>query len=477
MAESNLNILLKEPSYYHREYSNDTESPRNPSWSDQTNCEKAQRVLNVALPFITLYKPLSFPVSLGMGAMRTVSRISQLVICIKDGKDTETTAYQTLQTAIAIISLAGTILAHPLGMLITTAQDLVIDVTKLVEHMKNGDYKKALECCGNILNNTLYFALFLNGGLELSIASLGVQILIGIYHSQEEFKKGNFLEAAGHLGIALIRGNQMKNQISILNHKWKMELLIKSQENQELYANNEMKWPALHYAIQKNDKKAVIEILQNHPEQLKQRTPNIPVWKHLHGAFWDSELVADGHRCVGFVQGYEPLELAMLQGDTSIMELLLERGADPSSQRTLNAGTISGQEPGKWITLQNPKGSYKDGDKVWGMEGFPVRYSEKITPLYQAIRMHRPDLVKILLNHSINLNNCYTLCFPDANPQSALQVAHTYLSPFKWVDPAEIKKRQEIYEMIALAMKKQFDSAERSELASIAARSSLEEAL
>lgn len=226
----NKKIDCAEPSYYHREYSNDIKVPSKKSWSDQSNLDRLQRVTTVALPFITLYKPLSFPVSLALGGLRTVSKVSGLISSIQNGENSKAIAYQTLQTIIAVISVAGTIFAHPLGMLITTGQDLIIEVAKLAEHVNKGDYKKALESCANILNNSLYLALFLHGGLEVSIASLATQILIGVYHGQTEFREGRFLEGTGHIAMAMIRGNQMRQQIEVLQFKSKMQELVRQQK-------------------------------------------------------------------------------------------------------------------------------------------------------------------------------------------------------------------------------------------------------
>ena len=89
--------------------------------------------------------------------------------------------------------------------------------------VRSGEYQKSTEDCLNIVNNALYLILFLDGGLEFAIASLAMQILIGIYHSQDEFRKGNYLEAAGHLGMAMIRGNQLARQIEMLSLKYEIE--------------------------------------------------------------------------------------------------------------------------------------------------------------------------------------------------------------------------------------------------------------
>ena len=212
-------IRNSEPIYYHREYKNDipdvkSEESQENSWVDQ-----CKRVALVALPFFSLYKPLSFPLSLAMGGLRTFTCVSQLLASIKSG-NSEEIPYAMLQTAIAVIALAGTIFAHPLGMLISTAHDLIIETVHLIENLRKGEYQKAMENCFCIINNALYLALFLHGGLELTIASLAIQILIGLYYSQNEFRKGHYIEGVGHLLMSMVRGNQLAGQVKMLQTQW-----------------------------------------------------------------------------------------------------------------------------------------------------------------------------------------------------------------------------------------------------------------
>ena len=222
-----------EPQYYHREYRNDlprVEARVQPSvqGSDQDSwVNTAQRVGMTALPFLSLCKPLSLPISLGMGAARTYTCASVLFTTIQSG-DAGQIAYQFIQTTVAVIALAGTLFAHPTGMLITTGHDLIVAIAQLAEHLQKQEYQQAMECCFSIINNVLYFSLFLHGGLELSIASLTVQILLGIYTSRAEFMKGNYIEAAGHLGMSLFRGQQLREQVQMLQMQYAIEALEKA---------------------------------------------------------------------------------------------------------------------------------------------------------------------------------------------------------------------------------------------------------
>ncbi len=201
-------LKIIEPNYCHREYKNDIKktSEEEPSWIQQS-----KRISKVALPFISLYKPLSRPLSLVTGSFRVITSVSDIISDLSKG-NTKEIPQHLLQTTIAVISLAGTLFLHPLGMLITTGHDLIIELISLAQHLQAGDYEKALVSCANILNNALYLALICGGGIKLSIASLALQILLGLYHSKGEFQNGNYLEGVGHLLMAVIRGGQMGSQ-------------------------------------------------------------------------------------------------------------------------------------------------------------------------------------------------------------------------------------------------------------------------
>lgn len=217
MSSISNNYKIKDPVYCHSEHNNDIKKEQKP----KTLFDQSKRVALVALPFISLYKPLGRPLSLVTGSIRAYSSITQLLDDIKKGK-TKEIPYHLLQSSIAVIALASSIFAHPMGMLITTGHDLIIDLTKLARHLQNGNYKEAFECCGSILNNVLYLALFTYGGPELAIASFALQILLGLNHARHDFAKGNNLEAVGHLLMSMVRASQLAGQVHVLNVRSKI---------------------------------------------------------------------------------------------------------------------------------------------------------------------------------------------------------------------------------------------------------------
>ena len=178
---SKATAALRGPANYQREFNNDISKPAETHpW-----LEKGQRVALVALPFISQYKPLGFLITATMGTARAWTSSSQLVESISQGNAKEA-SYHTLQTTIAALSLASTFFAHPIGMILTTGQDLIIEAAYLNKYLHDGEYQKAIESCLKIINNSIYLGTFLHGGIELTIASLAMQIVLGIYQAQAE---------------------------------------------------------------------------------------------------------------------------------------------------------------------------------------------------------------------------------------------------------------------------------------------------
>jgi hypothetical protein len=220
---------INTPSYFHRDYKKDIDLKEKeaPSKVDSSWLGMIQRIAFASLPFFSLYKPFSFPLAMLMGSVRTLTSTSELFAMMQK-KDAQGISMQMVQTGIAVASLAGTILAHPLGMLITTGQDTLLDAGHLVHALTEQDYKKAAERTLSLVNNTLYLGMFFAGSLELSIASLSVQVLLGLYHSADDFKNDRWIEGSAHLLMAGVRGNQLAEQVNTLQLRNEFERKLKT---------------------------------------------------------------------------------------------------------------------------------------------------------------------------------------------------------------------------------------------------------
>jgi RIO-like serine/threonine protein kinase len=191
--------ILREP-YYHREHKNDT-GPNSPALSD---------CLHVALLIMPNFcKPLSQPLALAAGTLRTWTSWSQ--------KNVTQSPFQLFSAVMATAALSATFFKHPLGTLLTTVQDLTVELSLLVHEWQTGqDYKKLIEPSLHALNNALYLATFFKGRIELTIASMVLQISLALYKSYDEFIRGNRVKGSLHICIAALRSYQLKGQVGLL---------------------------------------------------------------------------------------------------------------------------------------------------------------------------------------------------------------------------------------------------------------------
>lgn len=271
---------IQDPFYYHREHANDFQDPQ--------EFNKIERTAIAVLPFLSQYKPLSLLLSSAMGSARTWTCGQQLLASFRKGKSKEA-SYHILQTTIAVLSVAGTIFAHPVGMVVTTGQDLVIEVSNLITHLQARDHRRAIESCAKIINNSFYLALMLRGGIELTIASLAFQIMLGIYQSQAEFRAGNYIEGSSHFLLVCVRGNQMNAQVKLLQHKWKLEEIQKA-EAKSIALQGRANYAEMIQRATDQEKAALAKKLEELPRKDHQIQRLLQALKEGN---WDSDIFAN----------------------------------------------------------------------------------------------------------------------------------------------------------------------------------------
>ncbi len=191
---------------YSREQANDT--------PPQTNL--AIRFSLATVPFLSLHSSLRFPVSIVMGTLR---------VCNSGNKDLFT-------TAIAVAALAGSLFRHRVGMVITTIQDIIIEINKIPNEQEP---EEVLKSFAKIFNNLLYLALISRGGLELSIITFAMQAVVNLIRSRDEFKKDCWIEGIANLLMAGVRLHQSNSQYRQLKRNRAIEATIKKMFVGELH--------------------------------------------------------------------------------------------------------------------------------------------------------------------------------------------------------------------------------------------------
>ncbi len=339
-------IYLKEPDYYYRKYENDIVKKE----FKKTYLDQFLRIGNIALPFLSLYKPLNYPLSIGLNAFRVVTDISQLR-AIYQSDNRKDKVLQVLKLAVNITLLGLAVFTPPIGMLVTTVQNLINEIGNLQRNIKTGDYQNAIENCFNIINNSLYLALFFVGGAELTIVSLAIQILLGIYNTNLEISKGNYLEASGHVLMAFFRCTQIFEQVKILQTKWKIQELHETKINQELQKQRE----------EINNIRKEIEGLR------KQKIEESETYKNK----------------------FEELNKQLLECQ-EVEQILIKYGNNPELITPLHFAIKTGDDNAVKIMLKY---------------GIDINLMDRgYTPLHRAIESNRKETVDLLIRHGANVN-------------------------------------------------------------------------
>lgn len=160
-----------------------------------------KRIALAAIPFLTLRRAFGLPVSLGMGTVRIWN--------------TE----ERLQQLITIAALAGSIIRFQAGQIVSTIQDLFLEVKSLGE-----DPAKSLL---KIVCHLAYLALLSRGGLEISLICFAMQTSLHLLNAKDEFKNDRWIEGCANLFMGAIRLHQTARQCRQLQRDWQIKIALK----------------------------------------------------------------------------------------------------------------------------------------------------------------------------------------------------------------------------------------------------------
>ena len=206
------NLEINTPEYYYRQFNNDI-----PTTNKSDACHPLQRVTLVALPFLSLYAPLARPIALCSDSCRVIFNLKDLFVGQKDYK---TFSIDLIKTAASTTALFCSLMFLPMGLLITTCQDIFINLGGINTLLNRGETKAAYEKIAQMTVSLLYLGLFFSGSLELLVVSLFLQVLWTGYNSMDELEKNNYLEAFGHLLMTFVRGYQLAPKFEALQFQW-----------------------------------------------------------------------------------------------------------------------------------------------------------------------------------------------------------------------------------------------------------------
>ena len=178
----------------------------------------AIRVGKAALPIFKVYPPLSKPITAILHAEKSVSSFTDLLNAKTD--DRIAIAKGVVDTALSIAIFVSTILYHPLGMGIDAARDGVVNSIKMIQCLSKHEYKKAFDCCFNIVFDALYLSTFFYFAIELEAIVLGVEFLLLNYEGINEFIRGNYIEGVGNVLLGAVRVYEISPFVPEIHRKY-----------------------------------------------------------------------------------------------------------------------------------------------------------------------------------------------------------------------------------------------------------------
>ncbi len=353
------NNILQNPLYFHREYKNDF--PEVQKNRDLTS--GALRIGKVALPFIALYQPFGRTLACGLSASRAINTLGE---CFS-AKDYQDLSWAMLSTGLALGSVAGTIFLHPLGMLITTLSDIGMNLNHVYGAISRGEMLEAGKETMRVANNSFYLAMMVTGSVQLQLASVALQVIVEGSASYEEFNKDNLLEAAGHLGMSMVRMNQSYRQLGQLQQKWKAESISK---NPEIREEGVVKSAPVHPSSRtpEETEKIIAEYKTQFSDTCDKGgaydvdTKGNITFVHKDSSSSLSLHFYDGQKWIV----YPNFEFPSKQG-TSFSDYRVRRDETTGTVSLLiEEVLIRGYEDGIWVGLFNPK-----TDQTWEMHSIP----------------------------------------------------------------------------------------------------------
>lgn len=206
--------MISHPVYYYRQFENDIYQ-----YSNNFYVQKIKKIFNITFPFISLYRPIGKPLTIGLSALRGASYIPS-IFYFTYNKNYKKAGFSFFNSFMATIAASFAIFNNAKGMAISSFHDFLISFKDSFYSLKKGDYKDLYENSFNTVNNLLFLAMLLFGNIELAVISLTFQIAFELYKSFDDFKDKNYLESFSHLVMSAIRAYQLKPQAKLAFWKW-----------------------------------------------------------------------------------------------------------------------------------------------------------------------------------------------------------------------------------------------------------------
>ncbi len=180
--------------------------------------ETVQRIALASLPFVALYRPAGFALSLGMNGARTLTHLQNALLS-QDRRDWKGCAAETGQAAIAALSLAAAVSTQAAALFITTGWDTLHGAGASCQSLWKGEYSRALEEVLQAFTSAAYLSFMATGALEAMVAFALFQGTVSLYQARHEIAQGRYLEGCAKIAMGAIRLRQAGRYVQAIQQR------------------------------------------------------------------------------------------------------------------------------------------------------------------------------------------------------------------------------------------------------------------
>ncbi|HSX37865.1 MAG TPA: hypothetical protein VLE95_03445 [Chlamydiales bacterium] len=177
-----------------------------------------RRIALASLPFIAMYRPVGFSLSLGMNAARTFTHLQGTLKAETHGKWAEC-AVETAKASLSILTLTAALFHLPSSLFITSGFDAVQGALLTGDAFLKADYAKAFEEALQTLATVAYLGFMATGALEMMLTFSLLQAALSLYQARKEIVDGHYIEAAAKLGLAAMRISSAKTYLRLIEKR------------------------------------------------------------------------------------------------------------------------------------------------------------------------------------------------------------------------------------------------------------------
>ncbi len=167
-----------------------------------------QRIVQVAIPYLTLYQPTALMTNVGLNTLKSWSHVTHLHQHIQQ-KEWNKSFTECLFLATTVTTLVATFFQFRLGLIAALSTELCFSLYKMGTCFQQGHYREGMQAGVEVLQHSLYLASVVSPHPAFIVASIVNQIAIEGFKAYQEMKQGHYLEACAYLLLCGIRGARL----------------------------------------------------------------------------------------------------------------------------------------------------------------------------------------------------------------------------------------------------------------------------